>query len=123
MLSWSQRSITTATLIILSGALGGCITGAEVSYSEYQYDPYGGTERTYERSVYSDPAYGIESERCRTVVRRRINAVGEEVVRRGRVCGPTDEITPAEPWERQATPQNAYPGPLEPPPEDVPYVD
>jgi hypothetical protein len=110
-------------LIILSGALGGCVTGAGGSYSEYEYDRYGGTARTYERNVYSDPAYGIETERCRTVVRRRINAVGEEVVRRDRVCGPTDDITPAEPWESQATPQNVYPGPVEPPPEDVPYID
>jgi hypothetical protein len=122
MPSGFKRASTTATLIILSGALGGCVTGAGVSYSEYQYDRYGGTERTYERNVYSDPAYGVESERCRTVVRRRINAVGEEVVRRDRVCGPTDEITPAEPWERQVTPQNVYPGPAEPP-EDVPYID
>ena len=122
MLSWSKRSSTTAALIIFSSALGGCVTGAGVSYSEYRHDRYGGTERTYERNVYSDPTYGIESERCRTVVRRRINAIGEEIARRDRVCGPTDEISPAEPWERQAAPQHAYPGPVEPP-EDVPYVE
>ena len=87
MLSWSKRVGPAATLIAVATLLGGCVTGTEVSYSEYQYDRYGGTERTYERNLYADPSRGIESERCRTVVRRRINSFGEEVVMRERVCG------------------------------------
>jgi hypothetical protein len=122
MLSWSKRASLTATVIAAATLLGGCVTGTEVSYSEYQYDRYGGTERTYERNLYADPSRGIESERCRTVVRQRINSFGEEVVRRDRVCGPTDEIETAEPWERRAPRRNDYTTPVEPP-DDVPYVD
>jgi hypothetical protein len=98
------------------------VTGPEVSYSEYQYDRYGGTERTYERNVYADPSRGIESERCRTVIRRRIDSFGEEVVRHDRVCSPANEIEAAEPWERRAPRGIDYTTPVEPP-EDVPYVD
>jgi hypothetical protein len=123
MLGWSRRVSSTATLIALASLLGGCVTGTEVSYSEYQYDRYGGTERTYEHNVYSDPAHGVESERCRTVVRRRINAYGDEVVRRDRICGPTGEASTAEPWSRRVSPQDGYPSPVEPPPADVPYYD
>ncbi len=123
MLSWSKRVSPTATLIAVATSLGGCVTGTEVSYSEYQYDRYGGTERTYERNLYADPSRGIETERCRTVVRRRLNNFGEEVVRRDHVCGPTGEIESAEPWVGRAPRRNAYPSPVEPPPEDVPYVE
>jgi hypothetical protein len=123
MLSWSRRVSPAATVIAVATLLGGCVTGTEVSYSEYQYDRYGGTERTYERNLYADPSRGIESERCRTVVRRRIDSFGEEVVRRDRVCGSTGEIETAEPWERRAPRHSRYPSPVEPPPEDVPYVD
>jgi hypothetical protein len=123
MLSLSNRVGPTAIVLILASALGGCVTGAEVSYSEYQYDRYGGTGRTYERSVYSDPSFGIESERCRTEVRRRINTFGEEVVRRERVCGPEGEVSTVEPWGRRTTPYSDYPGPVELPPADVPYID
>jgi hypothetical protein len=98
MPSWSKRASLTATVIAAATLLGGCVTGTEVSYSEYQYDRYDVTERTYERNLYADPSRGIESERCRTVVRRRINRFGEEVVSRDRVCGPTGEIEAAEPW-------------------------
>ncbi|GEO17389.1 hypothetical protein MAE02_50850 [Microvirga aerophila] len=122
MLRWSKRASPAATLITVATLLGGCVTGTEVSYSEYQYGRYGGTEHTYERNLYADPSRGIESERCRTVVRQRINSFGEEVVRRDRVCGPTGEIETAEPWDRRA-PRFGYPNPVEPPPEDVPYVD
>jgi hypothetical protein len=122
MPSWSNRASLTATVIAAATSLGGCVTGTEVSYSEYQYDRYGGTEGTYERNLYADPSRGVESERCRTVVRRRINSFGDEVVRRDRVCGPTDEIETAEPWERRARRRNDYTTPVEPP-EDVPYVD
>src|SRR5215203_6484527 len=118
MLSWFKRASPAATLIAFATLLGGCVTGTEVSYSEYQYDRYGGTERTYEHNVYSDPAQGIESERCRTVG-QRINTFGEEVVRRDRVCDPTGETITAEPWGRRAAPQGAYPSPVEPPPADV----
>ncbi len=123
MLNSYKRASLAAALIAMATALGGCVTGTEVSYSEYQYDRYGGTERTYERNLYADPSRGIESERCRTVVRRRIDSFGEEVIRRGRVCGSIDEIEAAEPWERRAPRHNRYPSPVEPPPEDVPYVD
>jgi hypothetical protein len=123
MLSFSNRVSSVATLITFATLLGGCVTGTEVSYNEYQYDRYGGTERTYEHNVYSDPAQGIESERCRTVVRRRINTFGEEVVRRDRVCDPTGEALTAEPRGRRAAPQGVYPSPVEPPPADVPYID
>ncbi len=122
MVSWSNRVSPIATLVAVATLLGGCVTGTEVSYSEYQYDRYGGTERTFERNLYADPSRGIERERCRTVVRRRINRFGEEVVRRDRVCGPTGEIEAAEPWGGRAPPRNGYPSPVEPP-EDVPYVD
>jgi hypothetical protein len=69
MLSWSKRESLAAALIAVATALGGCVTGTEVAYSEYQYDRNGGTERIYERNLYADPSRGIESERCRTVVR------------------------------------------------------
>jgi hypothetical protein len=98
MVSRSKRVSPAATLIAIATLLGGCVTGTDVSYSEYQYDRYGGTERTYERNLYADPSHGMESERCRTVVRRRINNFGEEVVRRDRLCGPTGETEAAEPW-------------------------
>jgi hypothetical protein len=119
MLSLPDRPKSTAFLLAIVGALGGCVTGTEVSYSEYQYDRNGGAEQTYERNVYSDPANGIQSERCRTVVRRRMNTFGEEVFGRTRVCDPTGQ---AEPWTRQAAPQAAYPDPTEAPipPADVP---
>ena len=123
MLSLPDRPKSTAFLLAIVGALGGCVTGTEVSYSEYQYDRYGGSERTYEHNLYADPSRGIESERCRTVVRRRLNNFGEEVVRRDRVFGSTGEIETAEPWERRAPRHNRYPSPVEPPPEDVPYID
>jgi hypothetical protein len=122
MLSWSKRVGPIGTLTAVTILLGGCVTGTEVSYSEYQYDRYGGTERTYERNVYADPSRGIESERCRTVVRRRINSFGEEVVRRERVCGPVNEIENAAPWTGRAPRRSVYSGPLEPP-EDVPYAE
>ena len=122
MLSWSKRTSSAATLIVAATLLGGCITGTEVSYSEYQCDCYGGTERTYERNLYADPSSGIESERCRTVVRRRIDSLGEEVVMRECVCGPTDEIETAEPWTGRAPRRSVYSGPVEPP-EDVPYAE
>lgn len=123
MSSWSKRVSPTATLIAVATLLGGCVTGTEVSYSEYQYDRHGGTERTYERNLYADPSRGIETESCRTVVRRRLNNFGEEVVRRDRICGPTGEIETAEPWVGRAPRRNAYPSLVEPPPEDVPYVE
>jgi hypothetical protein len=123
MLGLPKQVSSSAVLMAIAGLLCGCVTGAEVSYGEYQYDRYGETERTYERNVYSDPTNGIESERCRTVVKRRINTYGDEVVRRDRVCDPTGEIPTAEPWERRAAPQDAYPSPVEPPPADVPYYD
>jgi hypothetical protein len=41
MLSWSKRESLAAALIAVATALGGCVTGTEVSYSEYQYDRYG----------------------------------------------------------------------------------
>jgi hypothetical protein len=122
MVSRSKRVCPAAALIAVATLLGGCVTGTEVSYSEYHYDRYGGTERTYERNLYADPSRGIESERCRTVVRRRIDSFGEGVVRRDRICGPTGEIEAAEPWGGQAPRRNGYSGPVEPP-EDVPYVD
>jgi hypothetical protein len=122
MLRWSKRVGPAATLITVATLLGGCVTGTEVSYSEYQYDRYGGTERTYERNLYADPSRGIESERCQTVLRRRINRFGQEVVRRERVCGPTDEIETAEPWTGRAPRRGVYSGPVEPP-EDVPYAE
>lgn len=123
MLSWPKRVSSTATLIALTGVLGGCVTSTEVAYSEYQYDRYGSTERVYEHNLYSDPANGIESERCRTVVRRRMNTYGEEIVGHDRVCGPAGEISTAEPWGRRVSPQDGYPGSVEPPPADVPYYD
>ena len=52
MLSWSKRASSVAALAAVATLLGGCVTGAEVSYSEYQYDRYGGTERSYERNLY-----------------------------------------------------------------------
>jgi hypothetical protein len=121
MLSWSKRASLTATVIAAATLLGGCVTGTEVSYSEYQYDRYGGTERTYERNLYADPSRGMESERCRTVSRRRINSFGEEVIRRDRLCGPAGEIQSAEPWVGRAPRRSIHPSPIEPPPEDVPY--
>ena len=123
MLSWSTRAGRTAALIAVATLLGGCVTGTEVSYSAYQYDRYGGTERTYERSLSADPARGIEIERCRTVASRHINRFGEEVVRRERVCRPTGEIDAAEPGAPQPPRRNVYSSPIEPPPEEVPYVD
>jgi hypothetical protein len=122
MLSWSKRVSPAAALIAVATLLGGCVTGTEVSSSEYEYDRHGGTERTYERNLYADPSRGIESERCRTVVRRRLNSFGEEVVRRDRVCGPTGEIETAEPWVGRGPRRSGYPSPIEPP-EDVPYVE
>jgi hypothetical protein len=122
MLSLPNRLKPTALLLAITGALGGCVTGTEVSYSEYQYDRYGGTEQTYERNVYSDPANGIQSERCRTVVRRRMNTFGEEVYGRTRVCDPAGQASYEEPWMRQSAPRTAYPDPVETPvpPADVP---
>ena len=122
-MSWSNQVRPAATMITLATLLGGCVTGTEVSYSEYQYDRYGGTERTYERDVYADPSHGIESERCRTVSRRRFNSFGEEVVGRERICSSTGEMETAEPWMGQTPRENVYPSPIEPPPEDVPYVE
>ena len=122
MLSLSSRVGSAAVLGLLACSLGGCITGTEVSYNEYQYDRYGGTEREYEHSIYSDPTTGTESETCRTVVKRRVDSFGDEVVRRNRVCDPPGQASTGEPWLRQAVPQNAYPDPVEPlsPPADVP---
>ena len=122
MLGWSKQVRSAAALITVAALLGGCVTGIEVSYSEYQYDRRGGTESTYEHNLYADPPRGIKSERCRTVVRRRLNNFGEEVVRRDRVCGPTDEVETAKPWVDRGPRRNAYPGPIEPA-EDVPYVE
>ena len=123
MLSWSKRVQSYGHLDGRCHIARRVRTGTEVSYSEYQYDRYGGTERIYGRNLYADPSRGIETERCRTVVRRRLNNFGEEVVRRDRVCGPTDEIESAEPWVGRAPSRNAKPSPVEPPPEDVPYVE
>ena len=122
MLSLPDRLKPTAFLIAIAGALGGCVTGTEVSYSEYQYDRYGGTEQTYERNVYSDPANGIQSERCRTVVRRRMNTFGDGVYGRTHVCDPAGQALNEEPWMRQSGPQIAYPEPADAPtpPADVP---
>jgi hypothetical protein len=78
MLSLSDRVGSAAVLGLLACSLGGCVTGTEVSYNEYQYDRYGGTEREYEHSIYSDPATGTESETCRTVVKRRVDSFGDE---------------------------------------------
>ena len=122
MLSWSKRAGPTAALIAVATLLGGCVTGTEVSYSEYQYDRFGGTERTYERNLYADPSRGIEIERCRTVARQRINRFGEEVVRRDRVCGPSGEIETAEPWARRTRQRNVYSNTIKPP-EDISYVE
>ena len=122
MLRLSKRASPNAALIAVATLLSGCVTGTEVSYSEYQYDRYGGTERTYERNLYADPSRGIEIERCRTVARQHINRFGEEVVRRDRTCGPSGEIETAEPWERRAPRRDVYSGPIEPP-EDVPHVE
>lgn len=44
MLNWSKRVSPSATLIAVATLLGECVTGTEVSYSDYQYDRYGGTE-------------------------------------------------------------------------------
>src|SRR3712207_3074594 len=101
MLSLPDRLKSTAFLVAIAGVLGGCVTGTEVSYSEYQYDRYDGTEQTYERSVYSDPTNGIQSERCRSAVKRQINIFGEEVLERTRVCDPRGRATYEEPWLRQ----------------------
>jgi hypothetical protein len=122
MLSGSNRLSSPAILLTLAMALGGCVTGTEVSYSEYQHDRYGGTERVYEHSLLSDPANSIE--RCRTVVERRTNAFGEEHVGRTRDCGPTGLVSTGEPWTH-SPPQEFYPGPVDPslPPADVPDVD
>jgi hypothetical protein len=126
MLSLPKRVSTAATLIAFTSVLGGCVTGTEVAYSEYQYDRYGGTERTYEHSLYSDPANGIEIERCRTVVRRQVNPYGEEVVGRTRVCDPrSGQALREEPYLRQSAPRSTYPSPTEAPlpPADVPDLD
>lgn len=121
-MSLSNRVTSAAIALTLTGTLGGCVTGTEISYSEYGYDRSGVTERTYEHNVYSDPVSGIESERCRTIVKRRINAFGDEVVRRDRNCDMPGEAYGGEPWPRQAAPQSVYPSPVEPtlPPADVP---
>ena len=50
MLSWSKRISPATTLFATATLLAGCVTGTEVSYSKYQYDRYGRTERTYERN-------------------------------------------------------------------------
>jgi len=124
MLSWSNRLSSPAVLLTLAMALAGCVAGTEVSYSEFQHDRYGGTERVYEHSLYSDPANGIQSERCRTVVERRANAWGEERLTRARDCGPTGLASAGEPWTR-SPPQEGYPDPVDPalPPADVPDED
>ena len=44
MLSSYKRVSLAAALIAVATALGGCVTGTEVSYSEYQYDRYGRTD-------------------------------------------------------------------------------
>lgn len=108
MLILSKRLGSVAGLAVLAGALGGCVTGSQVSYSAYQYSPYGSPARTYERNVYSDSAHGLEAERCRTVIKRRINPYGEEVVRRDRICGPTGDVSAAKPWSRRSVRRNSY---------------
>lgn len=120
MLSWSNRLGLSAILLAFAAALAGCVAGTEVSYSEFQHDRYGGTERVYEHSLYSDPANGIQSERCRTVVERRTNAFGEEYVERARDCGPTGLASTGEPWTH-SPPQEVYPDPDDSalPPADV----
>jgi hypothetical protein len=102
--------------------LCGCVTGTKVAYSEYQYDRYGTTERTYERDFYSDPTNGIERERCRTIVRRQINNFGEEAARRDRVCDPLDQSYAERPWDDRTAPPSVYQSPVDPPlpPANVP---
>jgi hypothetical protein len=121
MLSWSNRLSSPVILLALAPTLAGCVTGTEVSYSEFQNDRYGGTERIYEHDLYSDPANGIQSERCRTVVERRTNAWGEERLTRARDCSPTGLASGGEPWTH-SPPQEVYPDPVDPalPPADVP---
>ena len=118
MLSMPGRVCSPVVLVVAATALGGCVTGTEVSYSEFQYDRQGGTERVYEHSLYADPSRGVETERCRTIVKRRIDAFGDEVVRRNRECdlpGQTSRNS------YSGGPQDAYPGPVYPsPPLDVP---
>jgi hypothetical protein len=73
-------------LTFLGTALGGCMTSADVSYSEYRFGPGFETGRVYENRVYGDTRRGLGSESCQVVARRQINAFGEVSVREETVC-------------------------------------
>jgi len=111
----TQTWLLPAVLMIVGGTLGGCVTGTEVSYGQYQYDPYGRTERVYERSVYADPSQGIQSETCQSTVRSRVGPFGGEFDRRTELCEETPAVYGSEPLSPNDLPPSVYQSPNEPP--------
>jgi hypothetical protein len=70
----------------LALTLAACASGAEMSVSQFQYDPYEGTGRAYERSVTVDTARGVQTQTCRTRIQRRVGLFGPEYERGREVC-------------------------------------
>ena len=125
MLSLSNRVGSAVALSILSGTLGGCVTGTEALYQEYQYNHSGGTDQELEHTIYSDPTNAAESETCRSIVKRRVSEWESNAATYGRVCHPSPRATTGEPWFRQAAPQSIGPDSVEPspPPADIPDLN
>lgn len=73
-------------LTVLSAALGGCTTSADVSYSRYRFGPGYETEQVYEGRIYGDTAEGVGSESCRVVARRQVSPFGEVSIGEETVC-------------------------------------
>lgn len=95
----------------VASTLGGCVTGSEVSYSEYQYNPYSGTERVYEHSLSVDPRQGAQTETCRTTIRRHVAPFGGEFDRRVQVCDEAPGGYGGEPLSPDNVPQSVYRSP------------
>ncbi|MBM6595992.1 hypothetical protein [Microvirga pudoricolor] len=96
----------------LALALAGCAGGAEMSVSQFQYDPYEGSGRAYERSVTVDSNRGLQTQTCRTQIQRRIGVFGPEYERGREVC--EDEPRPAyrgEPIAPDDVPKSVYRSP------------
>jgi hypothetical protein len=102
-------------LVAAAGALGGCVAGTEMSYSRYEYDPYSGTERVYERNVSASPSEGVRTETCRTTIRRRLDPFGGEFERGVEVCDETPQGYAGQPLSPDDVPQSVYRGPAQPP--------
>lgn len=84
--------ISTVAAFGLAGAAGAVATPAVAQSVQFGFGPHGPRVGVYderptvvERRVVRR-SYDYDDEECRVVVKRRVNAYGETVVRRTRVC-------------------------------------